>query len=217
MSNAALGLKHAVHRFIRNERGVAFIEFAYILPVFMIMALGGVEVTQFITTKMRISQLALHVADHAARIGSGSLLAAKTINEQQIDDLFEGSGFQAGELDLYAKGRVILSSLEPVANPNTTDRYKIAWQRCRGQAAASTYGVADDTNMTGMGPAGRQVKAPKDSAVMFVEIIYTYRPIIASRYAPSLRMSEFASMTVRDRRDLTQVYPSAGTTPSNCS
>lgn len=202
----------------RDERAVAMIEFAYALPIFVALAVGGVELTHYITTKMRLSQLALHIADHAARIGSGSQLAAKTISEAQINDLFTGGGLQAGELGLYPNGRVILSSLEPVANPNTTDRYKIAWQRCRGtKNHVSTYGVAGNTNLTGIGPAGQQVKAPNDGATMFVEVYYTYKPIIATKYAPSLEIKEIASMPVRDRRDTSQVYPSTATTPSSCT
>ena len=202
-----------------DRSGVALIEFAYVLPVFMILALGGVELTHYITTKMRVSQLALHVADHAARIGSGTLLSVKTISEKQINDLFTGSGYQAGGLDLYGKGRVILSSLEPVARPNTTDRYKIAWQRCRGSAThASGFGVTGDTNLTGIGPAGRKVKAPEDGAVMFVEVFYRYTPIIASRYAPTFEFTEIASMIVREQRDLTGgVYNNENAPVSSCN
>lgn len=214
-----------------DERGVAFIEFAYITPVFLIMALGGIELTHYVTTKMRLSQVALHVADHAARLGSGSLLAAKTIDEAQINDLFTGSGLQAGGLDLYGKGRVILSSLEPVANPNPAPKkYKISWQRCKGSLAFnSSYGAAGATNMTGMGPTGRQVEAPDNGAVMFVEVSYRYTPIIATKYAPSLTITESAPMVVRDKRDLSDdsnlgtaakhpngVYKVAGVTPSTC-
>lgn len=201
-----------------DQRALAMIEFAYALPMFLALALGGIELTNFVTTKMRVSQLALHLADHGTRIGSGSLLAARTINETQINDLFTGTGLQASELDLYGKGRVILSSLEPVANPNTTDRYKIAWQRCRGsEAHASSFGVTGDTNLTGMGPAGRQVRSPENSATMFVEVFYRYKPIIASRYAPSFEITEIASMTVRDRRDLTTIYNTENAPVSTCS
>lgn len=204
---------------LRTDRsGVALLEFAYALPIFLTLMLSGVELTNYVTTKMRVSQIALHVADHAARMGSGSQLAAKTISEIQINDLFTGAGFQAGELGLYTKGRVILSSLEPVANPNTTDRYKIVWQRCQGsQVHPSSYGNAGATNMTGMGPADRQVKTPNDNATMFVEVFYRYTPIIASRFAPSFEMTEIASMTVRDARDLTQIYNTESAPVSRCS
>lgn len=200
-----------------DQSAVAMIEFAYSLPVFLLMALTGAELTNYATVKMRISQVALHVADHGARMGSGSLLAAKTISEAQINDVLTGAGLQGGNLGLYPNGRVILTNLEPVANPNTTSRYKITWQRCRGSLARpSSYGVTGDTNMTGIGPAGRQVTAADGGATMFVEVRYTYQPILSARLAPSLEISEIASMMVRDRRDLSRIYNSESAPVSNC-
>jgi Flp pilus assembly protein TadG len=211
-----------------NERGVAFVEFAYALPIFVALTMSGLEITNYVTTHMRVSQVALHIADHAARLGEGEQLAAKTVTEQHINDILIGASLQAGELDLLTNGRVILSSLEPVASPNAAppnDRYRIRWQRCAGsQTHASTYGVAGQAsglNMTGMGPAGRQVKAPDNSATMFVEVFYRYQPIIAGQFAPSLEFTEIASMTVRERRDLAGgtdgIHPVAGVTPSTCA
>ncbi|WP_332810554.1 TadE/TadG family type IV pilus assembly protein [Sphingomonas sp.] len=202
----------------RDRRGVAYVEFAYSLPMFLTLMLGGAEISNYVTTKMRMSQLALHLADHAARIGTGSQLAAKTVSETQINDVLTGAGLQAGGLNLYSKGRVIISSLEPVANPNTTSRYKIGWQRCRGiKNVTSSYGNAGQTNMTGMGPAGRQVIAPDDSGTIFVELVYDYKPIISNSWAPTLTIREIASMPIRDRRDLTQVYNNEGAPQHLCS
>jgi hypothetical protein len=201
----------------RDQSAVALIEFAYSLPVFLLIALTGAELTNYATVKMRVSQVALHVADHAARMGNGSLLAAKTISETQINDVLTGAGLQAGNLDLYPNGRVILTNLEPVANPNTTNRYKITWQRCRGSSTRpSSYGVTGNTNMTGIGPAGRQVTAADGGATMFVEVHYRYQPILSASLAPSLDISEIASMMVRDRRDLSQIYNSEAAPVSNC-
>lgn len=206
-----------------DTAGVALIEFSLVLPVVILMSLTGAELTHYITTKMRISQLALQLADDAARIGSGSRLAAKQINESDINDLFVGADMQSGELDLRENGRVVLSSLEAVANPNTTNRFRIRWQRCYGLKTTytPTYGTAGTTNMTGMGPAGRQVTAQDDNPTMFIEVYYVYKPLIGlGTRAPSTSFMEFASMAVRDRRDTVGgsngVYPMAGVTASSC-
>lgn len=210
-------LRNGLRALVRDRSAVALIEFAYSLPVFLLIALSGAEITNYATTKMRLSQVALHVADHAARMGAGSLLAAKTISETQINDVLTGAGLQAGGLNLYTNGRVILSSLEPVATPNTTNRFRIRWQRCRGSLTrASSYGVTGTTNMTGMGPAGRQVTAAEGGATMFVEVHYRYQPILSAQLAPSLDIREIASMMVRDRRDLSQIYNTENATVSSC-
>ncbi len=183
----------------RDRSGLALIEFAYTFPLLLLLTLGGAELANFITVKMRVSQIALHVADHGARMGTGSVLAGKTVTESEINDLFVGAGLQSGELGVLTNGRIILSSLEPMANPNTADRYKISWQRCKGGAShASTYGLQGAQNLTGMGPATRLAKAPDYGATMFVELRYTYSPIlqvIPMQFGP---FTEVAAMPVRD-------------------
>jgi hypothetical protein len=204
-------------RLRRNTKAIAMTEFALALPVFLTMALAGAELTNYITTKMRISQVALHLADHAARMGSGTVLSSKMVSETHINDVLTGAGLQAGNLQLYNNGRVILSSLEPMANPNTNGRYQIKWQRCRGSLArASSYGVAGAKNLRGIGPANRQVTTPDGAATMFVEVVYRYRPIIPNQIIPNPEIREIASMVVRDRRDLTEIYNHEGAPRANC-
>lgn len=198
--------------------GLALIEFAFTLPFILMLTLTGVEYTNYITTRMRVSQVALQIADNAARIGEGTPLQAKRITESDINDLLIGAGLQSSELNLYRHGRVIISNLEPVARPNTTSRFRITWQRCRGnQAHASGFGAAGDTNLTGIGPSGRQVTTSDDGATIFVEVFYVYTPLVSQRLVPSVSMTETASMMVRDRRDLTQVYNTEGATVSSCA
>jgi Flp pilus assembly protein TadG len=222
-----------VRRLRHDKSGLALLEFAFALPIFMIMALTGAEMTNYITTKMRASQLALQLADNAARMGNSTSAQLQVqISEADINDLFTGAQLQSGEMDLTTNGRVILSSLEPVASPNTTSKYKIRWQRCFGlKTHPSTYGAAGDTNLTGMGPLGppsRQVTAQDDNATMFVELYYVYKPLIGlGTLAPNTTFTEIASMAVRDRRDLSDdstttnlhpngIYKVTGVTASTC-
>jgi hypothetical protein len=201
----------------RDTSGLALLEFAFMLPVLLTMSLTGAEITNYVVTKMRVSQIALHLADNSSRIGEGSLLQAKTISENDINDLLIGAQFQSGELDLFAHGRVILSSVEPVANPNTTNKFKIAWQRCKGSRThASGYGNAGDTNLDGVGPTNRKAIAPEGGSTMFVEVYYEYTPLVKTSLSPSSQMTEVASMMVRDRRDLSTIYNAENVAKATC-
>ena len=199
-------------RLWRDRGGLALLEFAYTLPLLVLLFVAGTELTNYITTKMRISQLALAIADNAARMGSGSPLSAKTITETDINDVFIGAQLGSSALDLQRNGRVVLSDLEPVANPNTTGKYRIGWQRCYGAktAHASSYGTAGQANLDGMGPATRQVTAQDGNATMFVEVYYVYRPIINLTWVPTPTFTEIASMAVRENRDLASPPDNAG-------
>ena len=95
----------------RDTSGLALLEFAYTLPVLITLTMGGAELANFVTVKMRVSQIALHVADHGARMGTGSVLAGKTVTESEINDLFVGAGLQSGDLGVLTNGRIILSSM----------------------------------------------------------------------------------------------------------
>lgn len=214
-------LRHATGRLHRDTSGLALLEFAFILPVVITMSLTGAELTNYITTKMRIGQIALQLADDAARMGTGSQLSAKQISETDINDLFTGAQLQSGELDLQTNGRVILTDLEPTNAPvNTAGTYKIGWRRCYGNKTSYVrqYPTSSaTTGLTGIGPAGRQVTAQDDNATMFIEVFYTYKPIVGlGTLAPTTTFTETASMAVRDRRDLTQIYNTAGATASTC-
>lgn len=215
-------------RRLRDDRsGLALLEFAFALPIFIAMCLTGAELTNYITVKMRVSQLALHLSDDAARMGNGSLRSAKSIRETDINDLFAGAQLQSGELDLATNGRVILTDLEPTANPNTAGTYKIGWRRCYGLKTAYVRKYpsgAATTDLAGIGPAGRQVTAQKDNATMFVEVYYVYKPLIGlGTLAPAANFTEIASMAVRDRRDLSTgtghsegIYNTEGATVASC-
>ena len=218
----------------KNESGLALIEFAFIAPVFMVFVASGAELANYATESTQVSQLALQVADNAARIGEGDPLANKKITETQINDLFTGAEIHAGDLDIYGthledgaavpNGRIILSSLETMANPNPTGKFKITWQRCRGLATTYTpqYGVAGQpsgTNIDGMGPAGRQVTAVAGTPVMFAEVRYRYRPLFLNGFAIKdyENINAIAAMMVRDARDLTQVFNTEGAAVASCA
>lgn len=209
-------LRPFFRRLRRDTYGVALIEFAVVFPILLTLSLTGAELTNYISIKMRISQLALMLADNAARMGTGTPLAAKTITEGDINDLFAGANLQAGGLNLRSNGRIILSDVEQ--DPLNPGKFKIAWQRCYGlkTAHASSYGVAPSGNLTGMGPPGRQVGAQDGNATMFVEVYYVYKPLLTSRLTPGTEMVEIASMAVRERRDLNAINSLAGVVLSAC-
>lgn len=213
---------HLSRRLRADLSGLAAVEFALTAPIILTMFLSGAELTNYAITRMRISQIALHVADNASRIGSNSLLTSPQISEAQINDLFIGANLQGGNIDLATRGRVILSSLEPMTSPNLLNKYKIHWQRCYGAKSwPSSYGLQGAINKDNMGPTGKTVTAPDNGAVMYVEISYDYKPLISARLVPTTVIKDTAAMTVRDDRDyngnlLSGVYNNEGVTASTC-
>lgn len=240
-------LKHipkTVRRLKRDQSGLAMVEFAVSLPFFIGLVVGGVETANYASVIMQLNQITLHTADGAARIGSTSLTANKTISEAQIKDVFEGSLREGdriavggshsytdpvtGVLSIRGNTRIILSSVEQVAafNP-TTPRYRIRWQRCTGSANfyTSNYGTkATATSITGIGPTGRQVVPPPGGILMFVELQYYFKPLIVNGFSKltDRTISQVASMVVRENRDTVGptgsdgIYNNEAVTPALC-
>lgn len=201
-------LLSALHRLLRNPSGVAMTEFALGAPVLMLAGVYGVEQANFVLVNMKIGQLAVHVADNASRIGDTSQLKNRKIYESDINDVIVGAQIQAGTaVNIYKYGRVFISSLE--VDPTTGNQY-IHWQRCRGaKPVNSNYGSEGDGKagtLDGMGPAGAEVTAEPGDAVIFVEINYTYQPLITGSIVANKEIRSIAAFTVRDSRDLTQIY-----------
>ena len=198
-----------LERLAASRSGVAATEFAIVLPFLLGMGLMGLEVGNRAIVQMQVSQLAAQIADNASRIGDTSTLQDRKIYENDINDLFRGALLQGGRrIGLFDNGRVIISSLEVV--PDTDDQQYIHWQRCVGMKNhISTYGLEGDgldDGLPGMGPAGEEVWAFPDEAVIFVEISYDYQSLVGTTFGFSDEVTATASFTVRDDRDLSQIY-----------
>ena len=202
-------LSAPLRRLAANRSGVALTEFALSLPLLLAAGLGGVETANLAVTTLRVNQVAIQIADNASRIGDTSSLEDRKIYESDINDLLLGSDIQAGQsIDLYQHGRVIVSSLEVV--PGTDARQYIHWQRCKGiKNHPSSYGAQGDglaSGLPGMGPPGEEVMAQRGEAVIFVEVSYDYQPLVAGFFNDDRVISSTSAYTVRDSRDLTQIY-----------
>jgi hypothetical protein len=207
-----------IRRWAADTSGVAMTEFALALPLLLTAGLWGTEAANLAITHMRVNQLAIHIADNAARIGDTSTLEDRKIYESDINDLLLGSNIQARGLDFYDHGRTIISSLE--THPDNGNQY-IHWQRCMGlKKWNSSYGNAGDgsvSSLSGMGPAGEQVTAPPGGAVIFVEVAYDYQPLVSARFVSSDPITATAAFIVRDSRDLSQVYQRSALSPDPVS
>ncbi len=218
MKHRTANLRHFARRLWRDQTALALIEFAYSLPILTMLGLGGVEIANLSVTHMRVSQIAISLADNASRAKQEIVAGVPRMREYDVNEAFQAADLQSGGLDIRANGRMILSSLET----NEQGGQWIHWQRCFGSANyKSSYGKQGDgttgTAVTGMGPAGRQARAESGFAVMFVEVVYDYKPLLFDSLVPAQPIRKVAAMYVRDDRDLTQIYnPSPAATVNSC-
>jgi Flp pilus assembly protein TadG len=189
-------------RLFGDTRGAALIEFALTLPVLLLMGLGGLETAEYGIACLRVSQIAMTTADNAGRVRN-------QITEADINELMTGAKFVGQSIDFANNGRIILSSLEPNGQTQASGKkgYMIRWQRCTGKmAVTSAYGTegtgTNDATLKGMGPDSTKLLVPADgTAVMYVEVSYTYQPVVASRWINQQTIKAERAFNVRQRTD----------------
>jgi Flp pilus assembly protein TadG len=214
---------------LRDRRAIALIEFAIITPVMLLLGLGGLELANYVSANLLLSQIAMTVADNAGRVRT-------TIDEADVNELMIGAKKMGAPIGFAQNGRIILSDLEQrttttgtggvgmttTTNPNGYRQW-IRWQRCAGALAVkSTYGlplnstgvavtdISSTTNadhgavetssiIDGMGPPTNMISASTGTAVMVAEVVYVYQPIVPINYLGALTIRRLQAFNVRQR------------------
>jgi Flp pilus assembly protein TadG len=205
--------------------GVAFIEFAFALPVLLALGLLGLETANYAMANLRVSNIAMLTADNAARV-------RESIDEADITELLTGAKMTGSNINFAPNGRIILTDLEPTT---TGGKQWVRWQRCDGAlnyAATPTalrpmtsagavitngteiYNSDRNTNssnpssetkasLTSVGSGTNVISAQAGTAVMVVEVAYNYQPIIPNSFLQGKQITYVAAFNVRQRTDQT--------------
>lgn len=202
-------LQSLMRRLARSTSGVALVEFAYTAPLILGMGLLGSETAYFTITHLRVSQVAMQIADNASRVGEMDTLIARRVFERDVNEVFVGAEKYGENFNLLENGRIVLSSLQQNAEGGQT----IRWQRCRGaKQFTSSFGFEGDgatgTSFTGMGSGTQQIQASPGTAVMFVEVSFDYQALTPFTMFDGREIRYTAAFNIRDQRDLTQIYNS---------
>lgn len=189
-----------LHRLRHDDRGLAMIEFAFALPVLLILGLTGLECANLAMAHLRVSQVAMLVADNAARVRT-------SIDDADVNEIMTGADLSTDALNLKANGRIFLSDLEPNGKTGSNAGNYIRWQRCWGSGNfTSSYGVTgnganDATLRDGMGSGTNRVGPASGTAVMFVEVAYNYQPLVSDSIFGSKVIRYTSAFNVRERTD----------------
>jgi hypothetical protein len=188
----------ALRRLARDERAVAFVEFAYSFPVVIALGLAGLECANLALAHLRISQISMMVADNAGRVTT-------RIDEADIYEVFAGADNIGKSIAFKENGRLILSSLQDNTKTGTAKGQMINWQRCFGNLnVAPAYGAQGkgrtDASLQGMGETGHVIQSLPNTAVMVVETTYNYQPLIGG-FLPAQVIRYESAFNVRERTE----------------
>ncbi len=152
-------------------------EFAFVAPLLLVLIFVGLEIANYALAHLRVSQIAVTVADNAGRVTTG-------IDEANIYEVFAGAESIGGPINFGENGRIILSSLQHNGQRGSDEGQMINWQRCWGDLDQDPLygeegdGEDDDSLKDGIGPAGNRIGSVEGTAVMFVEASFEYQPLL---------------------------------------
>ena len=220
MLNALIALPRRARRFASRLRGcasgLALTEFALSLPILTTLGLFGLETANLAMANLRVSNIAMLTADNASRVRD-------SIDEANVIELLTGAKMTGNNIDFRNHGRIILSSVEPNTagtNGASTGQW-IRWQRCDGaKVVSSNYGAQgtgqNNASLQAVGPAGNQITASAGTAVMLVEVVYDYQPIVSNSIFGPRTIRYESAFNVRQRTNQA-ITNAANVTPKNCT
>ena len=206
--------------------GVAFLEFAFALPVLLALGLLGLETANYAMANLRVSNIAMLTADNAARV-------RESIDEGDITELLTGAKMSGANINFAANGRIILTDLEPTTSP--AGKQWVRWQRCDGAlnyaatpaalrpmtaaganitngteiynsdriTASSAPSSEAKATLTSVGSGTNVISAATGTGVMVVEVAYNYQPVIPNSFLSGRQITYTSAFNVRQRTDQT--------------
>jgi len=156
-------------RFLTDRGGNALMEFAFALPVLMVLLLGCLETTRYVLIQQKLDRTSASVADLVAQ--------ANTISESEVEAIIGLTGQLMQPYEFSNDGVVFVTSV----TEDVDDGPMVQWQvdGAGVLSAASAIGVVDDPAVMPSGFAMRDAET-----VIVTEVFYTYRPWIFDRFIP---------------------------------
>jgi Flp pilus assembly protein TadG len=144
--------------------GNVAVEFALTLPVLMMLMLGSAEMARFVILHQKVDRVAVTTSDLVSR--------AETINEGDLDDIFEAADFVAQPFDLANLGVVIVSA---ITNDDGSGA-RVAWQRSGGGTSTHTSQIGIEG---GLATLTTDFEVREGETAIIAEVFYDFEPFLS--------------------------------------
>ena len=155
----------ALKRHAGDERGSVLVEFAFAMPILLMMVLGCYEAARYVLINQKMDRAAATIADLVAQ--------PQDISTAELTNLFSAADEVMSPFDLQGSGRVIVTSIS--RNLGETNPV-INWQRQDDSSLSvvSSLGASGQPSL----PAGFSVREEED--VIVAEVFFDYQPRFVS-------------------------------------
>lgn len=148
---------------MREEAGLAFLEFALVLPVLLLLLLGGIEVSRYIQAAQKVDKLTHTIVDLVAQ--------APTISTQDLEQIMAASEHIMQPHEFRDDGVIIITCV----GYNSAGSLVVKWQYKGGGELVRNSQVGTVNGAPTL-PAGFVVEA-RDN-VLIAETYFRFAPMI---------------------------------------
>lgn len=155
----------ALHRFKENASGVAAVEFAYLLPLLLLMTYGVLEASRAVLMHKRFQRATAMVGDLVAR--------EESIGDTDETAVAQMKGIMAAAehtIEPYDVSSLKIGVTAIQADSNNASKTSVAWSYPYNSYPVSSCGEKKSMPASGM--------ITKGNAAILVESEYTYKPIL---------------------------------------
>lgn len=178
---------HKMTKLFRNQDGVSLLEFGLILPVLMIILIGGLEITRLILFHQKIDNATSRVADLITQMDMENVPCSGVGSLQWMRDHMMTAAMSPYSWD--EDGQLIVSAVEAeYSDPNNPDnsipteqRVKWQWTSAGGNAShiGNEGGLANGSAWPGIFRVSPNAGGMFDGdRIIAVEVFYVYSPLI---------------------------------------
>lgn len=157
---AILPRKRPFHVPLRNDRGGVMVEFAFAMPLLVLLLLGGIELGRYVLLHQKLDRTAMTVSDLVARV--------QTVTTGDIDTIFAAADLVMKPFEFSERGRVVISSVREASGSP-----KVIWQR----GGAGTLNVTSELGVQGANAAiGDPALVDTTQGIVVGETYFVYSP-----------------------------------------
>lgn len=164
--------------FLRDDRGVAAVEFALTLPILVTLLLGVYEVSRYIIMNQKVDRVAYTVSDVVSQQTS--------VSKSQLNNILYAATEIMKPYTFGSNGVVIISS---VTQTTDTGPATVRWQY-KGGGTLNRSSKIGQVSGTATLPTGFTLN--KSDNVIVAEVFYNYVPSFTEKYFGTRENYKFA-------------------------
>jgi len=171
ISDLAARLRGLLLRWRSDARGIAAVEFAFIVPLMAVMFIGAVELSQVITINRRVDQVSSATADLVARWSPASGAAsANGITQTEITDVMKSGGYIMAP---YSQNPLQITIRSVMSSPTSATSTKLWWScTFNGTGSALSCSCANSSLTVPSGLLGLL------DDIVISQATYAYKPLV---------------------------------------